>query len=135
MRPVGSVLGVVLAALGIAAAIVFGLEDRETLVPSPDAEAEQFVRALAMGREGPARSHLTEDRKRDVTEEDLRGYAERISDGPGTVWDVRAETEWIASDRAAATATCRGRTGEKKLLLGLERQKGLWRIAQLGSPN
>ena len=131
MRPVGPVLVVVLAALAISAAVSLALGDRETFVPSPDAEAESFGRALAMGRGDRARTHLSEDLRRERTADELRAWGRRISSGPGTAWDVRAETDWMAGDRSSATVTCRGRDGERRLRLDLRREGGLWRVAGL----
>lgn len=132
MRPVGFVLVVVLAALAISAAVSFALGDRQTLVPPPDAEAESFGRTLAMGRIDRARAHLTDDLRGRLTDEDLRAHGRRLSAGPGTVWDVRAETDRIAGDLATATVVCRGGTGESALEVELRRESGLWRIARLG---
>lgn len=135
MRPVGPVLAVVVAALGLAAADVHLLGDRRTLVPPPDAVVEGFLRAVAMGREDQAVPHLSEELARTVAEDDLRKYGETISDGPGSVDEVEGELERIAGDRATATATCRSRTGVWRLRFELVREKnGLWRISRLEPP-
>lgn len=129
MRPVGPVLGVVLVAFAISAAVAFRLEDRRTFVPPPDAEAESFGRALAMERADRALTHLSEDFRQQVTADDLRAHGRRISQGPGTVWEVSGKTDWVGGERAAATVTSRGRGGERRLKLFLRREKGLWRVA------
>lgn len=134
VRPIGSVLAALLAALSITSAVVFGLADRRTFVPPPDAEAESFARMLAMGREDRALARLTEELRRTRTAEHLRAYASRIAGGTGGVSDVRGETDWIAGDRASATASCRGPAGERRLRLDLRREKGLWRVAGIDAP-
>lgn len=135
MRPVGPVLAAVVAALGLAAADVHLLGDRQTLVPPPDAVVESFTRAVAMGREDQAISYLSEALARTVTEDELRRYGEPISAGPGSIDEVEGEIGRIAGDRAKATATCRSRTGVWRLRFELVREKnGLWRISRLEAP-
>jgi hypothetical protein len=134
MRPVGPVLAAVLVALGLAAADVHLLGDRQTFVPPPNSVVEGFVRAVAMGREDRAAPYLAEELRKKVTEEDLQRYGEKIAGGPGTVREVRGETDWMAGDRASATVLCRSRTGEWRLRFGLHLDAGLWRITELEPP-
>ena len=133
MRPVGPVLAAVLVALGVAAADVHLLGDRQTLVPPPDSVAEGFVRAAAMGRSDRAAPYLDEELRKKVTTEDLRAYGEKIAGGPGTVREVNAETDWMTDDRASATVLCRSRTGEWRLRFGLRRDDGGRKVQRHGA--
>src|SRR5688572_25764951 len=76
MKALPIAAGVVLLTLGVVAGSVFGLNDEALFVSPPEIVAQEFVRALADGHVGSARSRLTRDSERDTSNEEIR----RISD-------------------------------------------------------
>ncbi|HXG54062.1 MAG TPA: hypothetical protein VNJ03_01670 [Vicinamibacterales bacterium] len=50
MRSIVAIVGVIGASLGIAAAVVFGRDDRRLFVPPPEAVVESFTRQITTRR-------------------------------------------------------------------------------------
>lgn len=131
---IARVLGATVLALAIAAVVVFVGNDRETLVPPPDAVVESFVRQLVSGRESRAIPYLAKSISGSVSEEELRRIEQSVEREVGDVGDVRAETDWSSGDRAEATAVWRSGEREARRRFGLRREHGLWRIDRLPAP-
>ena len=130
-----TVIARVVAATGIAlavvAAVVFVADDRQTLVPPPEAVVEGFARQLAAGRAERAIPYLARSVSEKISAERLREYEKRVERGLGDVGDVRAECNWLAGERAEATGIWRSGKREERRRFGLIREHGLWRIDRL----
>lgn len=124
-------LGVVVAAIAIVTLVVHGFEDRGTLVPPPDAVAEEFVRQLVAGRSDRAMPLLSEDLRTRVTPQTLEDYGTELEAELGEVGNVSGEAEWIQGDRAAASALLDGARRTKRLRFVLVREHGTWTIGEL----
>jgi hypothetical protein len=121
-----------LAAIAIAAVAVVGAEDRGTLVPPPDAVAEEFGRQLVTGRAEQALPLLSETLRSAVTPEILDACGKRIEAELGAVGNVSGELHDISGDRAQATAVFDGRRGTRRVRFGFAWDDGRWVIHQLG---
>jgi hypothetical protein len=120
---------VVAAALALVAAAVFGLGDRRTLVPPPEAVVENFVRELETGRYERATGYLNTELESSVTPEQLRAWTARLRGRTGEIIDVRGEPGWLAGERAEAYARLKTeRAGEPALRFTLSREGGVWKI-------
>jgi hypothetical protein len=128
---IARVLGATVLALAIAAVVVFVGNDRQTLVPPPDAVVESFVRELVSGRESRAIPYLAGSVSESVSAEELRRIEQTVEREVGHVGDVRAEADWSSGDRAEATGVWRGGEKEARRRFGLRRENGLWRIDRL----
>ena len=124
----------VAAALAVVAAAVFGLGDRRTLVPPPEAVVESFVRELETGRYQRATGYLSTELQPNVKPEQLRAWTSRLLARTGDIIDVRGEPGWLAGDRAEAYARLKTeRAGEPALRFTLYREEGVWKINGLAS--
>ena len=128
MKDVFLLLGVIAVALAITAAAVFGLGDRETLVPPPEAVAESFTREIAERRYDLALEFLSDERRKDHDASTLRAQYEPILQRVGVMNQVSAETDWMDLHTASATSTVNAKLGSVTLQLGFVRERGLWRI-------
>lgn len=89
------VLAALAALLGASALAVSALDDRELVVPPPDAVAEAFVREVITGRYARAQEYLTEPRP----EEELRALRQQL----GEPTEVDAETVARNDEQALVT--------------------------------
>jgi hypothetical protein len=122
-------LGVIVAAIAIAARAV---DDRRTLVPPPDAVAEEFVRQLVTGRSEQALPLLSEELKAAARPGLLNEYGRQLEAELGGVGNVSGELAGISGDRAEASAILDGARGTRRIRFGLRWQDGKWVIEQLG---
>ena len=122
-------LGVTLAAVAIAAVAV---GDRRTLVPPPDAVAEEFGRQLVTGRSEQALPLLSETLRSAVAAETLGDCGKRIEAELGGVGNVSGELHDISGDRAQASAVFDGRRGTRRVRFGFAWDDGGWVIHELG---
>ena len=123
-------------AVGLAsvALVVFGLGDRETLVPPPEAVVEGFVRELETGRYERATAYLGEELSGRVGAEQLEGWTRRLLERTGDVLDVEGVPGWHTDARAEAYAVLTTeRAGEPRLRFTLAREQGVWKINGLTS--
>jgi hypothetical protein len=126
-----SVAALLAAALAVAALAVFAAGDGSTLVPPPEAVAENFLRAMARRRYPQALPYLRPE-LRAVGVEGLRRHQQRIERACGLVRDVRGEDGARAGESATATALLKGAAGQGRMRFALVRQQGEWRLATLG---
>ena len=93
--------GLVMFALlaGVSFVAVETLGDRETVVSSPDAVAEQFTRAVMAKRWAPARQYL--DNPESLSDEELEAMQKELGEGE----NVEAET--VSRDEREAIVTVR----------------------------
>ena len=131
MRAIFSVWFLIIVTLALVAAAVFGLGDKTTLVPPPEAVVESFVRALQAERYDGAMTLLSEDLQTKVEPGTLRSLAERLRQRAGKILDAQGEAGWIDGDRAEACARLQTERGQTLFKFPLSRGKGLWSIQSL----
>jgi hypothetical protein len=131
MRAVAAALAVVIGALALAGAAVFAGHDRSVLVPPPDAATESFTRQLTTRRYELALKMLSRGSAAAETPASLRARFGPLLQPAGEVNRVDAEVQWMAGERAAATAIVAGDSGQVRLGFALVREQGLWRVDTL----
>jgi hypothetical protein len=119
-----------LLSLGIVAGTVFGLGDEEILVSPPEIVAEEFVRALAHGRIGPARGMLDRDAERTTSGDDVRGMSAILRSRIGRLDKVHGTVAERRRDTATVRAQVEGERGNAELVLPMVREYGAWSVAR-----
>lgn len=108
----------VLAALGLllggSALAVHALDDRELVIPPPDAVAEGFVREVITGRYARAREYLAEPESR--SDEQLRALRESLGEDPT---EVEAELVGRNDEQALANVRVSGGQGSQAVAFTL----------------
>jgi hypothetical protein len=127
-----AVAALLAAALAAAALGVFVAGDAATLVPPPEAVAENFLRALTRKRYAQALSHLTPELRARVGIDGLRRRRQQIEGACGHVEDVRGEEGTRSGQTAVATALVKGAARQRRMHFTLVRRWGEWRLASLG---
>ena len=116
------------AGLLCAAAAVYGLGDRDTLVPPPESVGEEFVTWLTTGRIAPARSLLEADLAARMDTDSLQAVAATLR-RDGDISRVEAAPRSRAGDSATAEVILVTEAGDTlQLELSLVWQKGGWRV-------
>lgn len=114
MKELAGVLAAFLLLLGVAAFAVEVLDDRQTVVPPPDAVAEMFTRSVMAGRWKPARDQLLDPESRSVRE------LEALRAGLGERLNVEAETLTHDGTRAVVVVRVPSRNVVKNYALRFE---------------
>lgn len=93
--------GLVMFALfaGVSLFAIESLGDRETVVPPPDAIAEQFIRAVMAKRWEPAKEYLQDPES--MTDEELEAMQRELGEGQNV------EAEIVSRDESRARVTVR----------------------------
>jgi hypothetical protein len=134
MRDLLNVLVVGIVALAAIAVVVFVGDDAETVVPPPQAVAEQFARALAMGRYDMALPHV--ESTSGITLTAVRVAGEQLRAQWGRVDQIDGEPGTIAGTHATAGAHFTSeRAGPVRLQFRFVRRAGLWKIVEWGEQN
>ena len=123
-----------LVLLSIPALAVFVFEDDATLLQPPEAGAEGSVRQLAARRFTRALPFLADRLRSELASEDLRRCQEKLETRVGEIQDVRGKRGRAGSRRATATALAEATRSRAEIPFELVRQKGEWRIEELGAP-
>jgi hypothetical protein len=131
MRDLLIVLAVVAGGLAIAAGAVFGLHDRQTFVPPPEAVVEGFAREVVQRRYELAVNYLARDLRAKTGADGLRATFDPMRQRIGTPNQVSGEPDWMEEFAASARARIDGESGSAVLPFQLVREQGLWRIARL----
>ena len=114
----GLVMFALLAATSVLAIEV--LHDRETVVPPPDAIAEQFIRAVMAKRWEPAKEYLQDPES--MSDEELAALQKELGEGQ----NVEAETVSRDDEKAVVTVRLPERGLIKKF--ELEFESGQWAV-------
>ena len=131
MRELLYTLAVLAVSLLLIAAVVFGLGDRSTLVPVPEAVAENFAHHVAGRRFELAVQQLAAQTKRAETPQTLAVRFEPLLAMTGKINRVDAELQWTQEVYASARATIEGDAGSASFAARMVRENGLWRVEQL----
>ncbi len=123
--------GLVGLSLGIVGAVVFGLDDEDTLVPPAEIVAQEFLRAVGDGRIEAARSMLADDAERATSTQEMRRisvtFRSRIGE-PDEVHGIVAERR---RDTAVVRAEVEGRRANAELTVSLVREYGVWSVTRI----
>ena len=102
------------------------------IVPPPETEAEQFLRALKAQRYAAARNQLAQDLREQTRVEDLQAAVRALEQARGGIADARGEQSHEQGESARATAKVRlGDRQQEALEFALKKEHGLWRITSL----
>jgi hypothetical protein len=116
----------VLAALGLllggSALAVHTLDDRELVIPPPDAVAEGFVREVVTGRYARARTYLAEPESR--SDEQLQALRETLGEDPT---EIEAELVGRNDEQALANVRVSGGQGSQAVAFTLKFEEE-WKI-------
>ena len=130
MKALPVAAGVVLLALGLVAGSVFGLNDEALFVSPPEVVAQEFVRALADGHVGSARSMLSRDGDRETSNEEIRRISDDLRSRLGRLEDVDASVVERRLDTVFLRARVRGERDTSELTLPAVRELGEWSITR-----
>ena len=131
MKELLIVVAVFASGLVLAGGAVFGLHDRQTFVPPPEAVAESFARQLVQRRYDLAVNYLGRNLRATTDANGLRARFDPLRQRIGTPNQVSGERDWMQESDASARALVEGESGNAVLQVRLEREQGLWRITQL----
>ena|SRR5918992_3753766 len=123
--------GLIALSLGIIAAVVFGLGDRETFVSPPEAVAEEFVRSVGHGRVEAARDLLASEEERATSTAEMRTFATRFRSRLGRLDRVDASVAERARDSAAVRVEAEGSRDTLELTVPVAFERGLWKVARV----
>jgi len=124
--------GVIAAALLIVAGVVFGLNDRTTLVPAPSVALEGFLRTLSAERYKRAVPYLAQDLADSISPDKLEELFRPIRDRAGEIINVTGEREQIDGEHAEAEASLETRSaGTITIALPMQLEHGVWKITEL----
>jgi hypothetical protein len=130
VRP-AAVLLVAAASVALAVAAVKAFGDRETLVPPPEAVAEQFVRGVLAGRSEQAMQHVSRSPRGGLSDEALDRWGRRVEDEIGKIGTVQAHAGRLSDDQASAVILLAGSRALRSLEFELARENGQWKIARI----
>ena len=119
------------AMLAIVAGAVFWGGDRQTTVPPPEAVGEQLLRQLHAHRQVRTAQLLTASVKSHWTPDRLRDWWQEIEERVGDVQRITGDQNTISGDVAEGHVTVQGRARSLVLRLRMEREQGLWVVAEL----
>jgi len=102
------------------------------LVPRPEQEAQEFLKALQAHNYGAARHALTRDLQAQIMDEDLRALARELEERRPALEDARGVSAAVQGTAASATVELRREDGLRHHAeFRLERENGLWKLASI----
>ena len=119
------------ATLTILATAVFWAGDRQTVVPPPEAVGEQLLRQLHAHREVRTEQLLADSVKSEWPPRQLRDWWIELEHQVGEVEQITGAGNVIDGDRAEARVEVQGRAHSADVRLQIQREHGLWVVAQL----
>jgi hypothetical protein len=131
MKGLATAMAVVVLTLGIVAGVIFGLGDDRLLVSPPDVVAQEFVRALANGRTGPAREMLARDAEGQTSNDEMRRISDAFRARIGRVDDVDAAVTDRNRDTAMVRALIDGARRNADVRVPMILEYGQWRVARV----
>jgi hypothetical protein len=123
--------GMVILSLGIIAAVVFGLGDRDTLVSPPETVAEEFIRSVGHGRVEAARNLLSSEEQRATSTADMKAFTARFRSRLGRLDHVDASAAEGGRDSTEVRVDVEGSRDTLDLTVPLTFQRGLWKLARM----
>jgi hypothetical protein len=129
MKGLVSAIAIVVLSLALVAGVVFGLGDDEIFVSPPEVVAEEFVRALALGRVEPARAMLARGAEPWTSGETMREASASLRSRFGRVDDVDATVTERTRDTAVVRVRVDGERQDADFRLSVIRESGAWSVA------
>lgn len=129
MKALPIALAVVVLSLGIVAGAIFGLGDDEIFAQPPETVVQEFVRALALGQVGAARSMLSREAEHQMSSDDVRSMSADLRARIGRLQHVDGTVAERRRDTAMVRAGIDGERADAELLMALVRESGAWSIA------
>jgi len=119
------------AVMAVIAAAVFGLGDRSTLVPAPEAVAEGLLEQVATHRYRQTTQYVSDDARAALSPRSLRAWFEPIERRIGAVHNVDGLRAYAEGDSAQAIARLAGETESATCEVSLARRHGLWLVTDV----
>lgn len=129
MKGLVSAVGIVALSLALVGGVVFGLGDDEIFVSPPEVVAEEFVRALALGRVESARAMLARGAEPWMAGEAAREISARLRSRLGHVDDVEATIRERTRNTAVVRVQVEGERSDADFRLSIIRESGAWSVA------
>lgn len=123
---------IVLLALGVVAASVFGMGDDEILVSPPGVVAEEFVRAIAHKQTGAAWRMLTRRAEGATSNADVRRLVASFESRFGHLEEVHGTVTERKHDSVVVKTRIEGTRTTAEPVLVLIREYGEWSVAHPG---
>jgi hypothetical protein len=130
MKGLVTAVAVVVLALSLVSGIVFGLGDDALFVSPPDVVAQEFVRALALGRTESARSMLARGAESRMSNEAAHEVSASLRSRLGRVDEVDGTVAERARDTTAVQVHVDGERGDADFRLSMVREYGAWSVAR-----
>jgi hypothetical protein len=127
-------LWVVLITLGALAIIGFAVfvgGDRYTLVPSPEASAEGFVRQVVLERYPQTRQYVASGSAGELSASHLAAWRGRLEARSGHTMQIDASGVAMDDARAVAHVRVRGTRADADVTVPMRRERGLWKVDAL----
>jgi hypothetical protein len=129
VRDLSLAIALVLLSLAIVGGAVFGLGDGEILVSPPEAVAQEFVRAMALGQIGTARRMLSRESEERTSNAEVRRLSSDFRARLGRLDDVQGAVEQWGRDTTLVRAQIEGERAHTEPVLALVREFGEWSVA------
>ena len=129
MKGLMSAVAIVALSLALVGGIVFGLGDDEIFVSPPEVVAEEFVRALALGRVESARAMLARGAEPWMAGEVARQISASVRSRIGRIDEVEATITERTRDTAVVRVQVEGERSDADFRLSIVRESGAWSVA------
>lgn len=126
-----SVVLIVMGALALIGLAVFVGGDRQTLVPSPEASAEGFVRQVVLERYRQTRQYVAAGSAGELSATHLAAWRDRLEARSGPITQVDPSGVVMDGIRALAHVRVRGTRAAAALSVPMRRERGLWKVDAL----
>lgn len=126
MKGLMSAVAIVALSLALVGGIVFGLGDDEIFVSPPEVVAEEFVRALALGRVESARAMLARGAEPWMA---ARQVSASLRSRLGRIDEVEATITERTRDAAVVRVQVDGERRDADFRLSIVRESGAWSVA------
>jgi hypothetical protein len=126
MKGLVSAVGIVALSLALVGGVVFGLGDDEIFVSPPEVVAEEFVRALALGRVESARAMLARGAEPWMA---ARQISASLRSRLGRIDEVEATITERTRDTAVVRVQVEGERSDADFRLSIVRESGAWSVA------
>lgn len=124
-----SAVAIVALSLALVGGIVFGLGDDAIFVSPPEVVAEEFVRALALGRVESARAMLARGAEPWMAGEVARQISASVRSRIGRIDEVEATITERTRDTAVVRVQVEGERSDADFRLSIVRESGAWSVA------
>jgi hypothetical protein len=132
-RPI-AVVGVTSLTLGALALAIFGLGDRATVVPAPEAVAEGLLRQLQAHRYSRTEQFLSTAAGPTWSPHRLRAWWRDLEVDIGSIDQIQGQSHVTAGTMAEAVVRVRGSRRTATVRIPMQREWGLWVVTGMPRP-